>query len=160
MHLQAPAASVYAALRQVDRLVSLLPPLRGVRRVPDGATHWSLSDPEGWPLEWTAVVTELQPNRQIAWRTTEDSQLPHSGMVWLEPIDATQTRLHLYVSCRIVPGRTGQALQRLAGVGPQGLLTANLNRLRQHLQAGSPRSRLPGSDPLVAWAQSLSSRTH
>ncbi|HEX4049589.1 MAG TPA: hypothetical protein VHY19_01745 [Steroidobacteraceae bacterium] len=184
LHVHSSVESVYAALRHSDRLVALLPALRALRHRGDGATQWSVHDPQGWPLEWTAVVTELQPNRQIAWRTTDDSILAQWGMAWLEPIDAQQTRLHLYVSLRPVPGRTGQALRRLLATGPQGELTENLGRLRQYLEsstaavstgaptatgtttgtrttgtgAGTPGTANP--DLLTAWTQPLDGRTH
>lgn len=176
LHLHAPVERVYEALRDTDRLVALLPALRALRHRADGATQWSVHDPQGWPLQWTAVVTELQPNRQIAWRTTDDSMLAQWGMAWLEPIDAGQTRLHLYVSLRGVPGRTGQALRRLLGTGPHGELTENLGRLRQYLDggmgaapagagrraatAGTPGRSAANPDLLAAWAQPLDGRTH
>jgi len=176
LHLHAPVESVYEALHNSDRLVALLPALRALRHRADGATQWSVHDPQGWPLEWTAVVTELQPNRQIAWRTTDDSTLTQWGMAWLEPIDARQTRLHLYVSLRIIPGRTRQALRRLLGTGPHGELTENLARLRRYLDgaseagpagagtrtatAGTTRGGSANPDALAVWTQPLDGRTH
>lgn len=168
LHVHAAVDSVYAALRHCDRLVELLPGLRALRHRADGATQWSVHDPHGWPLEWTAVISELQPNRQIAWRTTDDSPLAQWGMVWLEPIDARQTRLHLYVSLQPLPGRTGQALRRLLGAGPRGELTDNLGRLRRYLETaagavpagGATDAQAGNPDLLAAWTQPLDGRTH
>jgi uncharacterized membrane protein len=166
LHVRSPVESVYEALRHSDRLVALLPALRALRHRGDGATQWAVHDPQGWPLEWTAVITELQPNRQIAWRTTDDSMLAQWGMAWLEPIDGRQTRLHLYVSLRALPGRTGQALRRLLGTGPQGELTGNLGRLRQYLEGGmgaaaaDTGASVARPDLLAAWTQPLDGRTH
>jgi uncharacterized membrane protein len=170
LHVRAAVESAYAALRDCDRLVQLLPSLQALRHRADGATRWIVHDPHGWPLEWTALISELQPNRQIAWRTTDDSPLAQWGMVWLEPIDARQTRLHLYVSLRCVPGRTGQALRRLLGAGAHGELSENLGRLRRYLEdapgalpglAGSGADARSGSqDLLAAWTQPLDGRTH
>jgi len=138
LRVKAPIERVYRGLRQADRLVTLLPAFRALlRHRPDGATRWAVHDPEGWPLEWTALITELHPNRQIAWRTTDDSMLGQSGMIWLEAIDPQQTRLHLYVSLREPPGRTGQALRRLLGDGPTGELTQTLRRLCQYLEGAA-----------------------
>ncbi|HTT07160.1 MAG TPA: hypothetical protein VMF64_17930 [Steroidobacteraceae bacterium] len=176
LHVRSPVDSVYAALRRCDRLVELLPPLRALRHRADGATQWSVHDPHGWPLEWVVILSELQPNRQIAWRTTDDSPLAQWGMVWLEPIDAQHTRLHLYVSLRSAPGRTGLALRRLLEAGPHGELTENLSRLRRYLEgaasAAGAAGRVPGvagpgtgaqassPDLLAAWTQPLDGRTH
>jgi uncharacterized membrane protein len=178
LHVRAPVESVYEALRHGDRLVALLPAARALRHRADGATQWRVHDPQGWPLEWTAVLTELQPNRQIAWRTTDDSMLAQWGMAWLESIDPRQTRLHLYVSLRAAPGRTGQALRRLLGTGPHGELTGNLGRLRQYLEggvgavpegAGTTKGTAAGTatgsgaanpDLLAAWTQPMTGRTH
>jgi uncharacterized membrane protein len=163
LHVRASAESVYAALRHCDPLVSLLPALRSLRHRADGATQWSVRDPEGWRLDFTAAITQLQPNRQIAWRTTGDSALSQWGMVWLEPIDAQRSRLHLYASLQSVPGRTGQALRRLLGTGPRGELTAHLARLRQYLEAGRADAHgagRGGSEAPAAWMQPTGGRTH
>jgi uncharacterized membrane protein len=166
LHLRAPAEGIYAALRRCDRLVALLPALRALRHRADGATQWTVHDPEGWRLDWTAVITELQPNRQIAWRSTHDSALTQWGMIWLEPIDPQQTRLHVYASVQPLPGRTGQALRRLLGTGPRGELTEHLGHLRRYLEGASAGpdpstgAGTVGSDPLAAWVQPSAGRTH
>lgn len=169
LHVRAPAQSVFAALRQIDRLVAPLPALRVLRHRADGATQWMARDSSGWRLDWTAVITELQPNRQIAWRTTADSSLTQWGMVWLDPIDAQQTQVHLYASLRSMPGRSGQLLRQLLGAGADGELNANLERLRRYLEtaagsaagtAASPPAASAGADLFGAWTQPIGGRTH
>ncbi len=162
LHVHAPVNSVYTALRQPEALVGAVPPVRALRSREDGAMRWTLSDSEGWRLECIGEISEVQPNREIAWRSTADSPVSLWGMVWLEPIDERQTRLQLYISCRGAPGRTGAALRSLAGVGAREQLTENLNCLRQYLEAGAappPVSR-QGTDVLSAWTQPPSGRTH
>jgi uncharacterized membrane protein len=158
LHVAAPVESVYAALRQPEQLVGVVPPLRALRHREEGATLWTLSDPEGWRVDCSAEVTELQPNRQIAWRSTVDSPVSLWGMLWLEPLEEGQTLLQLYISCRLPPGRTGAALHCLAGSGPRQQLTENLTRLRRHLEAAA--SPPQSNAALSAWAQPTGGRTH
>jgi uncharacterized membrane protein len=159
LHVAAPVESVYAALRQPEQLVGVVPPLRALRHRQEGATQWTLSDAEGWRVECSAEVTELQPNRQIAWRSTVDSPVSLWGMLWLEPLEDGQTLLQLYISCRLPPGRTGAALHCLAGFGPRQQLSENLTRLRRHLEATG--SSPPHSNPVLsACTQQTGRRTH
>ena len=159
LRVAAPVEGVYAALRQPEKLVGVVPPLRALRHREKGATQWTLSDPEGWRVECSAELTERQPNRQIAWRSTVDSPVALWGMLWLEPLEGGQTLLQLYISCRLPPGRTGAALQCLAGFGSRQELTENLTRLRRYLEAAGS-SPPQGNAALSARTQSTGGRTH
>lgn len=63
------------------------------------AWHWEVLGPEGERIEWdVAIDTGQHENRGMAWHTTRNADISHSGTVRLEPLEENQkTRMNLVI---------------------------------------------------------------
>jgi uncharacterized membrane protein len=151
LRVRAPLARVFAALCDCESFPAFMRHITDVRRLPDGSTHWVMAGPWGTSLQWDAITTQLEPNRLIAWRTTESSALQHWGVLRLESgdsgTDSIEVRVHVYLCYSSPAGRLGQALARALGADPRSGLTENLLRLKGYLErAAADGANASGGD--------------
>jgi uncharacterized membrane protein len=136
VRVRAPLERVFAALCDYERFPSFMRHLTQVQRRPDGIAHWVMAGPWGMTLEWDAAITQLEPNRLIAWRTTDGSALQHWGLLRLEKSAAEEVRLHVYLCYSAPAGRLGQSIARLLRADPRSGLGEDLLRLKEYLERG------------------------
>jgi uncharacterized membrane protein len=132
-----PVEEVYRFWRDLTNLPSFMVHLKAVEATGDGRTHWTANAPAGRTVEWDAEVVEDQPNRRIAWRSLEGSQVANSGSVSFTPAPGgagTEVRVELGYD---PPGGTlGKVVAKLFGEEPQQQVTDDLRRLKQVLETG------------------------
>jgi uncharacterized membrane protein len=136
LHVRAPVERVFTTLQNCEDFPTFMRHFTQVRRNADGSTQWVMNGPWGMPIEWEAVTTQMEPNRLLAWRTTERSPLQHWGMLRFEPADPGETRVHVYLSYQAPAGRLGQAVARVFGADPRSGLVEELQRLKNYLERG------------------------
>jgi uncharacterized membrane protein len=138
LRVRGSLAQVFAALCDCESFPAFMRHITEVRRRPDGSTHWVMAGPWGSSLEWDAITTQLEPDRLIAWRTTESSALQHWGLLRLESGDAgadsAEVRVHVYLCYSSPAGWLGHALARALGADARSGLTADLLRLTDYLE--------------------------
>ncbi|HEX2251881.1 MAG TPA: SRPBCC family protein [Thermoanaerobaculia bacterium] len=76
---------VYAAWRDLPRLPEILRHVHQVEDLGQRRSRWSATSPVGKRVQWTAEITEDDPGRRLAWRSTADSEVRHHGSLELEP---------------------------------------------------------------------------
>ncbi len=87
-----PVRMVYNEWIDFESFPRFMEGIEEVRRLDDRTYNWRASL-YGKKEEWDAEVTEMVPDKRIAWRSI--SGPAHSGLVTFEPIDATVTRISL-----------------------------------------------------------------
>jgi uncharacterized membrane protein len=103
----------------------------------EGQSHWTIAGPGQTPIEFDAVVTRLEPNSVIAWKTLEGSPVAHAGIVQFEP-DDDGTRVHIRFSYNPPGGAIGHALAALVGNDPKTKMDEDLGRMKTLIETGNP----------------------
>ena len=106
--------------------------------------------PGGTAVEWDAEIINEIPNKVIAWRSLEGSDVVSAGSVHFDEAGAgrgTRVRVHLQYSPP--GGKVGAAVARLLGREPSADIREDLRRFKQLLEAGEipttdgqPRGRI------------------
>jgi uncharacterized membrane protein len=131
-----PAGELYAYWRDFNHHPRFMVHLESVTTTLEGRTQWTLSGPLHSHIEWESEVVDEQPNKRIAWRTTEGSELPHSGVVTFEPAPAGRGTI-VRVEIAYEPRAAAAAvLGKVLGFSPQALLDQDLRRFRQLMETG------------------------
>jgi uncharacterized membrane protein len=138
LHIRSPLPQVFAVLCDCESFPRWMRGVRAVRRHEDGSTSWRVAGPIGPPMEWSAIATQIDKDRLIAWRTLEGSPLQHSGLVCFEAEDGG-TRLQIDLWYRPPGGGLNRAIAGALRTDSQGEFDADLARLKTHLESGSPR---------------------
>ncbi len=103
--------------------------------VEDGRSHWRVTGPASVPLEWNAVVTEMEPNRTLAWKTEEGAVVPNAGIIHFEPAEGG-TRVHVKLSYNPPGGAAAHKLVELLGEDPKAKMDEDLLRMKSLLETG------------------------
>jgi uncharacterized membrane protein len=100
-------------------------------------SHWRAGLPGGASVEWDAVLTEDRPNRLIAWRSLEGSDVHLSGTVRFDPAPGNRGTM-LRVDMQYAPpgGRISQRIAKLLRMGPEIQLKRDLRALKQLIETG------------------------
>lgn len=88
----APIKSVYNQWTQFEEFPHFMEGVKEVRQLSDTELFWR-ANIDGREKTWTAVITEQQPDKVIAWRSTSGAQ--NDGRVTFQELDAVTTRLTL-----------------------------------------------------------------
>ena len=135
--IEAPVERVYRTLRDYDRFPGVMDHVRRVEVRADGTSRWQVAGPAGVTVEWQSTTTALEENRLIAWATTEDSAVQHTGTIRLSA-DGTATRLHVTIDYTPPAGALGHAIARLFGADPASELDHDLGRLKLAIEKAAP----------------------
>ena len=137
LRVNAPVDQVFQILTRYENFPLFMRNVRHVHTHPDGRSHWIVAGPAGVSLEWDALITRLEPNRLLAWRTVSNAAVRHAGNIRFEPHNGG-TRLEIQLSYMPPAGALGHVVARIFGADPKTELDADLLRLKSFLESGKP----------------------
>jgi len=131
-----PAAELFAFWRKFDNLPKFVNHLEEVRVLDDTHSHWKAKVPVGRAVEWDAHIINEEPDRLIAWESTENAALQNAGTVRF--IDTPDGATDVRVEIDFVPpgGMLGGFVAKLLGEAPERQLKEDLLRFKQLREAG------------------------
>lgn len=131
------AEDLYTFWRDFSNLPQFMNHIERIDVIDDRNSHWIAKAPAGLRVSWDAKVTDDQPNRRIAWRAIEDSDVPNWGHVEFRPAPGGRgTELHAVIRYEPPGGALGRAVAKLLGEEPQQQMIDDLNRFKRMMEAG------------------------
>lgn len=98
--------------------------------------HWVAELPMAGRIEWDAEITADEPNRRIAWRSVEGSDIETEGEVnFRRHPEGRGSDVHVEMRYRLASGMSNLAA-RLARSMSEQLLREDLRRFKQIMEAG------------------------
>lgn len=135
LFVNAPVEEVFNFWQNYDNFPRLMSHLEEVRDLGDGHSHWIAKGPAGVLVEWDAVITQMQPNRVLAWQSLPGSQVYNTGRVRFTPAgEGTQVNIHMTYSPPA--GAVGHAVAALFGADAQTAMDEDLEKLQSLLETG------------------------
>jgi len=134
--IQRSIEELYRFWRNLENLPHFMRHLTSVDKITDTISHWRAKGPAGMLVEWDAEVYNELPNKLIAWRSLEGSDVVSAGSVNFDRSDdarATRVTVHLQYSPPL--GKVGAAVARLFGADAQTEIRADLERFRSMVEA-------------------------
>src|SRR3569833_2429659 len=93
--------------------------LESVEVTGDRRSHWRAKAPAGMTIERDAEIVDDQPDRLIAWRSIEGSDVAHAGVVHFAPAPNKRgTEVRIEVDYDMPGGKLGQLAAKLFGEEP------------------------------------------
>jgi uncharacterized membrane protein len=133
--LQAPVREVFDLFCNPENFPRFMAHLVEVRRLDDRRHRWVAKGPAGVPVEWESEITELEPDRIVAWRSVPGSLIDNRGSVRFQGQDDT-TRVDIRLSYHPPAGTVGHLVASLFGVDPKHAMDDDLIRLKSLLTVG------------------------
>jgi uncharacterized membrane protein len=87
-----PVRTAYNQWTQFEEFPRFMEGVKQVRQLDDKRLHWR-AEVGGKEVEWTAEITQQEPDRKIGWRSTSGNA--NAGSVTFEPLGPNQTRVTL-----------------------------------------------------------------
>jgi uncharacterized membrane protein len=134
--VHAPAHEVYEFWRDYHNFPRFMSHVREVRDLGNGRSHWVALGPAGQTVEWDAVITEVEPDRVLAWESLPGAQVHNGGRVRFEPMGDNTTRINVYLAYRPPAGVVGHAVASLFGADPKSAMDDDMVRFKSLLETG------------------------
>ncbi len=132
-----PPEEVYRYWKEFENLPKFMFHLESVTHIGEDRYHWVARAPFDKKVEWNADVVDDIPNELIAWRSTEDADVPNSGSVRFRPAPGNRgTEVLVEVDYRPPGGAIGDTIARLFGEEPQQQIKDDLRRFKQVVETG------------------------
>ena len=153
--IRAPVAQVFDFWTRIRNFPSFMSRVREVQEIDDSRSYWRVDGPAGLPVEWTAEITRVVPQKSIEWRCDDRAAVRHSGRVRFEADGENATRVHVQLRYFPPAGAVGHVVAALFGADPKSGLDADLMRMKSMLETGHPphdAARPPGRQPFLRGA--------
>ena len=157
--IHAPVQKVFQFLSNYTNLPQFISHLREIRRSGNNTSHWVAAGPAGSAVEWDAQINRYEPNKLLAWKSLPGSTIRTAGMLRLERLTGSATRVNLTLYYVPPAGALGHAVASLFGADPKHALDGDFNRLKTLLETGRTKAdggaTIPGfsSANTQAWEQ-------
>jgi uncharacterized membrane protein len=146
IRINAPVEEVFAFWQNYENLPRFMSHLKEVRDMGNASgsarSHWVANGPANVPVEWDAQITEMHPNRIIAWESVPGSDVYNAGRVRFESVDGA-TRVDVFMTYNPPGGVAGHAIAALFGSDPKSAMDDDLLKLKSLLEHSSETMR-PG----------------
>lgn len=136
--VQQPVTTVFRFCSDFENFPRFVRALRKVHDFGDGRSHWVALSPSGRLVEWDAVTTKFVPNRVIAWQSTPRSVVRIACTIRVFPERDGGTCVRVAIDYSLPTQRIKEAVAALASRRRTRELEADIRRLGEHLDAGTP----------------------
>ena len=140
IQIEAPVDRVYKLWSDFENFPKFMNNVESIKNVGGNKSHWVVKGPAGSKVEFDAIVTEERPDEVIAWETTPDSTVRHSGQVRF--MDSGQRGTQVSVNMAYTPpaGIAGAAVAALFGKDPKSEMDEDLARMKSLIEVGKTRA--------------------
>lgn len=132
-----PAEELYERWHRFQDLPQFMNHLESVTVDDEKRSHWVAKGPAGTRVEWDAEITQDEPNRLIAWRSLEGSDVTTSGAVRFYPATGGRgTVVRVELEYHPPAGKLGVAVANILGQAPEKQVAVDLLRFKQLVETG------------------------
>jgi uncharacterized membrane protein len=138
--INAPREEVYGLWSNYENFAQFMNNIEAVHDLGGGRSHWIVKGPVGSKVEFDAITTEKIPNEVVAWETTPDSTVRHSGRVRFKETRPGRTQVNVNMTYTPPAGVAGHAVAVLFGKDPKSEMDEDLRRMKNLLERGATLS--------------------
>ena len=138
ININAPIEDVFAFFTHYENFPRFMSHVREVRDTGENRSHWVVDGPAGVAAEWDAVVTVLEPNEVLAWKSVPGSAIKSAGIIRFAQNEDGTTRVDLKMTYNPPAGAIGHVASKLLRADPKKQLDDDLARAKTFLETGTP----------------------
>lgn len=127
----------YAMWREFENFPRFMHFVESVTTAGPRRSHWVARVAGGAKLEWDAEITNDQPGKLIAWRSVDEADVEHAGVVRFEPgRDGRGTWLRVEIQYLPPGGALGAMLANLMSAAPSEVIEEDVRRFKRLIETG------------------------
>lgn len=134
--VQASPSAVYNLWKQPETLTQVMPSLERVDDLGHGRSHWVVSGPAGYTVEWDAETINDIPGKLIAWRSLPGADVATAGSVRFEQDGEFGTCVTVRLQYNPPAGKAGAAFAKVMGDSPAANIQEGLRHLKSLFESG------------------------
>ncbi|HEY7182900.1 MAG TPA: SRPBCC family protein [Blastocatellia bacterium] len=138
INIDAPVERVFEFWSNPRNFPHFMTNVREVRELGDGRSQWTVAGPAGLSVKWNAVLTDLIPNKIIAWKSEPGSAIANAGVVRFDSNNGAGTRVTVRMSYNPPAGAIGHAFAKIFGASPKREMDQDLLRMKTMIETGHP----------------------
>jgi uncharacterized membrane protein len=144
-----PRQELYAFWRDFRNLPLFMENIRSVTVVDEQHSHWVVKAPADRVVEWDASITEEEPGKLIAWRSTENASVHNAGRIeFRDSTNGRGTEVRATITYDPPAGGFGKAVAKLFQREPKVQARQDLRRFKQLMETGEvATARAPDAAP-------------
>ena len=134
--------------RNFENLPRIMVHLESVTVQDSSKSHWVAKAPLGTTVSWDAEIINEKPGEMIAWRSTENADVPNTGSVWFRSApEGRGTEVKVNLEYNPPAGVLGMAVAKLFGEEPNQQVMEDLRRFKSLMETGEIPTN--GGQPLT-----------
>jgi len=128
---------LYRFWRNLENLPEFMRHLESVEKATDTISRWRAKGPGSMTVEWEAEIYNEVPDKLIAWRSLEGSDVVSAGSVNFDDAGAGRgTRVTVHLQYSPPGGKLGAKIAKLFGADAETEIREDLRHFKQLLEAG------------------------
>jgi uncharacterized membrane protein len=132
-----PLDRLYRFWREIENLPRFMRHLESVERITETLSRWRAKGPGNTTVEWNAEIINEVPNKLIAWRSLEGSDVVSAGSVNFDGAgDGRGTWIRVRLQYNPPGGKVGAAIAMFLENDPETQIREDLRALKQLLETG------------------------
>jgi uncharacterized membrane protein len=139
--VNAPVDEVYGLWSNFENFPRFMDNIEEIHDIGNGRSHWVVKGPAGTRVEFEAQMVENVPNEVVAWETTPDSQVKHSGAVRFKENRSGKTQINVNMEYSPPAGIAGHTVAKMFGKDPKTEMDADLARFKSIMEQGKTTAK-------------------
>ena len=131
------ARDLFVLWANFENFPNFMKNIKSVRKVNDTYSHWVMEGPLGKDFEWDAKVTTFEPNKRIAWKSTE-GDLQTSGQVTFSDVGNDSTEVSVTMHYEPPAGTVGKVIADIFD-NPQKRVDEDLRNFKSYAEGMNER---------------------
>jgi uncharacterized membrane protein len=136
ININAPIEDVFQFWSNLEGYPRFMTHVQEITRTGPSQFRWVVDGPAGSVLRWDAVVTELVPNKVLAWKTVPGTVVAQAGITRFDTNPDGSTRVDVRMSYNPPAGLIGHVLAKVTGRDSKHLMDEDLVRFKSLLEHG------------------------
>lgn len=137
--ISAPVSKVYEIWANFENFPKFMSNIKSVQKTGDRTSHWEMSGPLGYKVEWDAETTTLEENKRIAWNSRDNGDITTSGQVTFKELGTDQTEITVVLQYEPPAGIAGDIVAALFA-NPDKKLDEDLQNFKAYVDGSHQRS--------------------
>ncbi len=125
--------TVYKIWSNFENFPHFMENIKSVTKIGDKLSHWVMSGPLGFNVEWDAETTRLEENTRIAWNSRDNSTIKTSGQVTFTELPNSQTEVTVTLQYEPPAGIAGDIVAKVFS-NPETRLAEDLQNFKRYVE--------------------------
>jgi len=132
-------SEAYQLWSNFENFPNFMKNINSVQKTGPNTSHWKMSGPLGYQVEWDAETTMMEKNSRIGWNSRDNGDITTSGQVTFNELGTNQTEIT--VTLQYVPpaGLAGEIVAQLFS-NPEKQLEEDLQNFKHYAEGSNQRT--------------------